>query len=60
MVAETNNIDLLSLASSVQIDNKKFDSLVKDYMSKGYNYPSSIGKVIYELTGIKSRKVMIF
>lgn len=54
--SETNNIDLLSLASSVQIDNKQFDSLVKDYMSKGYNYPSSIGKSIYELTGIKIKE----
>ena len=54
--SETNNIDLLSLASSVQIDNKKFDSLVKDYMSKGYNCPSSIGKSIYELTGIKIKE----
>ena len=54
--SETNNIDLLSLASSVQIDNKKFDSLVKDYMGKGYNYPSSIGKSIYELTGIKIKE----
>lgn len=54
--SETNNIDLLSLASSVQIDNKKFDSLVKDYMSKGDNYPSSIGKSIYELTGIKIKE----
>ena len=54
--SETNNIDLLSLASSVQIDNKKFDSLVKDCMSKGYNYPSSIGKSIYELTGIKIKE----
>lgn len=54
--SETNNIDLLSLASSVQIDNKKIDSLVKDYMSKGYNYPSSIGKSIYELTGIKIKE----
>ena len=54
--SETNNIDLLSLASSVQIDNKKLDSLVKDYMSKGYNYPSSIGKSIYELTGIKIKE----
>lgn len=54
--SETNNIDLLSLASSVQIDNKKFDSLVKDYMTKGYNYPSSIGKSIYELTGIKIKE----
>lgn len=54
--SETNNIDLLSLASSVQIDNKKFDLLVKDYMSKGYNYPSSIGKSIYELTGIKIKE----
>ena len=54
--SETNNIDLLSFASSVQIDNKKFDSLVKDYMSKGYNYPSSIGKSIYELTGIKIKE----
>lgn len=54
--SETNNIDLLSLASSVQIDNKKFDLLVKDFMSKGYNYPSSIGKSIYELTGIKIKE----
>lgn len=54
--SETNNIDLLSLASSVQIDNKKFDSLVKYFMSKGYNYPSSIGKSIYELTGIKIKE----
>lgn len=50
--SETDNLDNLIKASNIQINNEEFNSLVKSYLDKGYNYPSSLGKSIKDLTGI--------
>ena len=48
--SETSDLEKLKKASSVQINNKEFDSLVKKYMNMRSNYPTSLGKSIYHLT----------
>lgn len=54
--SESNNLDMLMSAAKVQLDNPKFDSLVKDYIDKGLNYPSSVSKAIFDLTDLNISK----
>lgn len=39
---------LLHLASS-QLNNPNYDTLVKTYLDKGYNYPTSMNKALYDI-----------
>ncbi len=48
--SETNNIDELNKLVDIQINNKKYDSLVKKYLDMGLNYPTSMSKVLSDLT----------
>ncbi len=48
--SECNDKEKLIKIASAQIDNPKFDELVKLYISEGYNYPTSLSKAIYDLT----------
>lgn len=54
--SETSDLEKLKKASSVQINNKEFDSLVKKYMNMGCNYPTSLGKSIYDLTKVSIKQ----
>lgn len=49
--SESNDLDLLIKNASIQLDNKDFDLLVKKFMNDGINYPTSLSKAIFELTG---------
>jgi len=51
--SEKDNIDELDKLSDIQINNKDYDKLVKEYLDKGYNYPTSLSKALYEITNIK-------
>ena len=53
---ESENIDELIKIAKIQMNNKKFDALVKSYMNKGLNYPTSLSNAIYELTHLKVDK----
>lgn len=44
--SESNNITLLKELANIQINNKEYDSLVKDFMDKGNNYPTSMSKAL--------------
>ena len=50
--SELNDIKTLNLLANTQINNDKYNNLVKEYLSKGLNYPTSTGKALYDLTGI--------
>lgn len=50
--SESSDREKLIEAAKVQIDNQKFDDLVKDYMDKGFNYPTSLSKAIKDITNI--------
>lgn len=51
--SESASLDKLLTISKVQLDNNEFDNLVKEYMSLGLNYPTSLGKAIYKLTNLE-------
>ena len=51
--SESNDLEKLTKAADIQINNKEFDSLVKEYMDKGNNYPSSLSKAVKDLTKIE-------
>lgn len=48
--SESENLDKLMKVAQVQINNESFDLLVKSYIDKGYNYPTSLSKAIFDLT----------
>lgn len=54
--SESNNIEKLKEIANIQINNKKYDKLVKEYLSLGINYPTALSKAIYTLTNKKIDK----
>ena len=49
--SECNDIDFLKNLADVQINNKKYDSLVKNYVDEGINFPSAMSKALIDLCG---------
>lgn len=47
--SECNNIELLKDLASSQINNKEYESLVKEYSKEGYNYPTAMTLALKEL-----------
>jgi predicted nucleotidyltransferase len=47
--SESNDIESLTKISKTQINNKVFDSILKEYLNQGNNYPTSISKALKEL-----------
>ena len=54
--SETNDINKLTMLAKKQINNKKYDQLVKEYLDKGVNYPTALSKALYQLTDKKIDK----
>ena len=50
--SELGDIDILNKLASIQVFNKNYDNLVKDYIKKGFNYPTACGMALYDITGI--------
>lgn len=50
---ESNDLETISLVADTQINNSNYDKIVKKYLDKGLNYPTSTNKAVYELTGTK-------
>ena len=48
--SESNNIDLLKELANIQINNPKYEELVKEYMDLGNNYPTSMSKALESLS----------
>ena len=46
---ESDTIDDLINSAKTQINNKKFDLLVKEYMGKGINYPTALNNALKDL-----------
>ena len=49
--SELNDIDTLKLLANTQISNN-YNDLVKNYLKKGMNYPTSCGRALSDLTDI--------
>ena len=49
--SECNDVTLLKEMANIQLNNPEYDNKVKEYMDKGYNYPTSMSKAINDLLG---------
>ena len=50
---ESNDIDMLNNLADIQINNKEYDSLVKNYMDEGLNYPTAMAKALNDISNVK-------
>ena len=49
--SESNDIDNLINLANIQLNNKKYDKLVKDYLEEGINYPTAMSKALKTISG---------
>lgn len=54
--SESNKIDKLKEMADIQLNNKKYDKLVKEYLDDGTNYPTALSHALQDITGIKIDK----
>ena len=50
--SESNDIEKLIKLANVQINNKDYDKLVKEYIDEGINYPTAMSKALKTLSNI--------
>lgn len=49
--SEANDIENLKYLANVQLNNKEYDNLVKEYVNEGINYPTALSKALKNITG---------
>ena len=54
--SESGDVDKLVEIANIQINNKKYDKLVKTYLDEGINYPTALSKAIHDLTNKRISK----
>ena len=54
--SETNNVDKLYELADIQLNDKKYNKLVKEYLDEGINYPTALSKALYDITNKKIDK----
>ena len=50
---ESDNIEKLKEVANIQLNNENYDNLVKQYLSNGLNYPTSLNKALEDLSNYK-------
>ena len=53
---ESDNIEELIKLANIQINDDRYDKLVKEYLDNGVNYPTATSRALYELTKTKIDK----
>lgn len=54
--SECNDIELLKNLASVQLKDDGYNYLVKRYLDLGLNYPTSLSKALFDISGVKLDK----
>lgn len=54
--SECNDVELLKNLASVQLKNDGYNYLVKRYLDLGLNYPTSLSKALFDISGVKLDK----
>lgn len=54
--SECDDIELLKNLASVQLKDESYNYLVKRYLDLGLNYPTSLSKSLFDITGVKLDK----
>lgn len=49
--SESNKIDNLKMMADIQLNNPSYQKLVKEYITKGVNYPTALSKALGDITG---------
>lgn len=53
---ECDNIDNLKKMADIQLNDKKYNELVKSYLDKGINYPTAMSRAIYDILKVEITK----
>lgn len=54
--SECDDVELLNNLASVQLKDDGYNYLVKRYLDLGLNYPTSLSKALFDITGVKLDK----
>lgn len=54
--SECNNINDLTKIAKTQLNNKEYNIAIKNYLKKGYNYPTSLSKALEDITAINVKE----
>ena len=54
--SECNDIKKLEELALIQVNNKKYDKLVKNFLDEGINYTTALSKALFEISGKKVNK----
>ena len=54
--SESNNIDKLINIAKIQLENKEYDNIVKEYLSNGINYPTALSKALKDTLNYTTNK----
>jgi len=54
--SESNDVSKLTELAKIQLESKKYDNLVKEYLDEGINYPTALSKALKDLTGANINK----
>ena len=54
--SECDDVELLKNLASVQLKDDGYNHLVKRYLDLGLNYPTSLSKALFDITGVKLDK----
>lgn len=54
--SECNDIELLNNLASIQLKDESYNHLVKRYLDLGLNYPTSLSKALFDISGVKLDK----
>ena len=50
--SECNDINTLKELANIQLNNDNYNNLVKEYLDKGYNYPTALSKSLKDISNI--------
>ena len=54
--SESNDIDKLINIAKIQLGNKEYDNIVKEYLSNGINYPTALSKALKDTLNYTTNK----
>lgn len=54
--SESNDMSKLIEMAKIQLDDKRYNNIVKEYLAEGINYPTALSKALQDLTGKKISK----
>ena len=54
--SESNDIELLKKLVNIQLNDKNYNKIVKEYLDSGINYPTAMSKALCDLTNYKIDK----